>query len=118
MNDEHQQRSRLIADLFHDDWANGPAGDLARAAAAHARRRRSLRRIVATTGATIGAAAALALALLYRPAAPRPATLSVRPAAAAYETISDDELLALLSDRPLLARQNDDGTRSLALLPN
>jgi hypothetical protein len=112
MNEKPDSRTRLLADLFHENWAEGPPATAALRAAASARRRRARQRLFLTTGAM---AAVLALALT-RPAS-KPA---VRPAAAAraaaYEIISDDELLADVSDRPLFATRASDGAREIVVL--
>ena len=116
MNDEHAPRAKLVAELFHQDWATGPAAGYALAAAALARRRRFIRRVLTTAGAATGVAAALVFVFLHHPVVPKPATIVVRPALPAYEIISDDELLGRLNDRPLLVVQRETGPTEFVLL--
>ncbi len=105
MNEKPDFRTRLIADLFHDDWAEGPAAAAALRAAGCARRRRARQRLLVTVGSVAGMAAVLLLTLVHpgsRPA--RVHAASPTAPASAYQVISDDELLADVSDRPLLSR--------------
>jgi hypothetical protein len=113
MNDQPDRRTKLLAELFHEDWATGPLSDLARIGAAHARRRRRIRRSLAITGST--AALAIAGTLAYFRLAPVKPGAAAKPSPA-YEIISDDELLALLRDRPLLVIPQPDGTRRFVVL--
>jgi hypothetical protein len=143
MTDPHEPSARdrdaLLADAFHPNWASGAPLEFARAAAKAARQRRAARRSVA------GFAAAAALLLLAL-AVSRPGSSASRPArtitetppsesgeaeAAAsasarvpasgtrgYEIISDEELLAQVRDRTLLAVTRADGRRAIVVLPN
>jgi len=113
MNNPREQTDKLLAELFHEDWSNGPAADFARGAAAHARRRR-LRSITAA-GVTTGLAAILAFILMHQPRPPHLVGSAVRPIAA-YEILSDAELLTQLRDRPLLIVQRENGTNEFVLL--
>lgn len=117
MNKQDDQESRLLAETFQTDWETGPTAGYARAAAAYARRRHRFRSALVAAGTTAGLAAVLAFALLHRPAPLRLAP-AVAKAAPAYEIISDDELLAQLHDRPLLAMRQANGTRKFVLLEN
>ena len=118
MNDKNDPRARLVAETFHDDWSEGPASEFALRAAAHARTQRFLRRAFATGGAFVAVATGLFFTTIRRPAAP-PAVSSVavvtKPAAA-YEIISDDELIRLLRDRPLLILPQERADRRFVLL--
>lgn len=135
MTDRPDQRARLLAETFHEDWAAGPAAAFARAAAGRARARRRLR----TTASAAGVAALLAVfAFVLNPsrapaplAAPRVAANRAEPAppasvkhpepastARGYEIISDEQLLAQLRDRPLLVVQRPNGSRQITLLEN
>lgn len=113
MNNQPDRRTKLLAELFHEDWATGRLSDLARVAAAHARRRRRIRRslIVAGTAAAI----AIASLLPYFRSTPVKSAVFAKPSLA-YEIISDDELLTLLHDRPLLVIPEQDGTRRFVVL--
>src|SRR5436190_12267100 len=116
MSNRHNKDAKLLAGVFHDDWAHGPAASFARAAAAHARRRRVMQRVLATSAATV--VVVLSALIVSRSAKPTPrrpsseAISSVR----GYEIISDDELLSQLHDRPVLAVKRADGTQQIVLL--
>ncbi len=115
MNDRRDHDdARLIAGAFHGDWANGPAAEFARAAAAHARRRRAVRRTLAGLGTATVLAAAFFVSRQLRPT--MPATPAIATAKVAYEIISDDELIAQLHDRPLLVVKKDSGAKEIHLL--
>ncbi len=114
MNEPRDRRAKLVAELFHENWAGGPVSDFARIAAAHARRRRRLRQSLVAASAVTGFAALIAVALFHRPPV---APIAVPPRAApAYEIISDDELLAHLRDRPLLVLRKENGGREFVVL--
>ena len=119
MNKKHEQSEKLLAETFHDDWAEGSAATFALQAAALARRRRRFRHAVVASSVVASMAAALLVSLHRRPVpAPAPmAPLSAAPAPA-YEIISDEELLAQLRDRPLLVLNKQDGGREFVLLGN
>ena len=115
MNDPHDRRAQLLAETLHGDWAGGPASAMARRAAALARRRRRLKH----TAVTLAAAVALAAVMLVGNRARWPLAAPRTPAAVVprgYEIISDDELVALLRDRPLLVLPQEDGSKKLVLL--
>lgn len=116
MNKKPDQREQLLAELFHSDWAEGPAGNFARLAAAQARRQRLVRRGLAGA-CTAAVVAFLLLASVHRPG-PAQNVAAPTKATAGYEIISDDELLARLHDRPLLAVRQENGTRKFVLLEN
>jgi hypothetical protein len=115
MNDKGNQRTKLIAELFHGEWSDGTAAEYARKAASLARTRRARRRTVWTTVAGMAAAGLF----VWTHPAPKN-TLSPPPTARtpAYEVISDDELLADLHDRPLLVLRNKNGDRQFVMLSN
>lgn len=110
-----EERSKLVADAFHEDWASGPASALAQRAAAYARRRRRMRRTVATLGATGAIAAAVLITFIQssRTRVAPPVSATPRPA---YEIISDEQLLSELRDRPLLVLPQKNGAREIVLL--
>lgn len=69
--------------------------------------------MAAGTGAGMGAMRALALTRTApKPAVRRDATVR----SPGYEIISDDELLADISDRPLFATRASDGVRKIEVL--
>ena len=115
MNDRSDERTRLLAETLHGEWADGPAAAMARRAAVHARRRRTLRR--AATAAAIAATVVAVFLFAQRPAAPLPATPGT-VAKASYEIISDDELLTALHDQPLLVLPQENGAKKIVLLEN
>ena len=117
MNNRDDKNAKLLAETFHDDWSAGPASGFARAAAAHARRRRQVRR---TLSAVTAGAALVAVVLLTRhqvtPPAPSAPRISPPAVTRAYEVISDGELLALVRDQPLLSVTKPDGTHEIVVL--
>jgi hypothetical protein len=113
MIEKPDQRTSLLAEAFHENWNDGPIALYARQAAAHARQRRRWRHGL-LAGATAGVVAALMMMSVHRIVPVRIAG-PLKPAPA-YEIISDEELLALLHDRPLLVVQKENGTRELVLL--
>lgn len=120
MNKKREQREKLLAETFHDDWVEGPAATFALQAAALARRRRRMRHAVVASGIAASVAIALLFSLHHRPA---PASAPLTPAqvavsAPAYEIISDEELIAQLRDQPLLVLNKKDGGREFVLLGN
>ncbi len=120
MNDSSDPRTKLLVEALHGDWADGPAAAMARRAAAHARQRRAAGRTLATLGAVATLVAAILVAQSRRTPAPAPiATHPLPPAVAThpgYEIISDDELVALLRDRPLLVLPEQNGEKKIVLL--
>jgi hypothetical protein len=114
MNNPPDDRTRLLAEMLHGDWTSGPAAEMARRAAAHARLRRTVRR----SAVAAGVVAAIAVTLFFSPRRPALAPASVVTTAAkpAYEIISDEELLATLRDRPLLVLPQENGTKKIVLL--
>ena len=115
MSKKHDQREKLLAELFCDDWAGGPAGGFARVAAAAARRRRHLRQTLLGASATV-IIAAIFVSTGVRHAGTVAATVTPPKSAPAYEILSDDELLVALRDRPLLVVRRENGTREFVLL--
>ena len=114
MHNEDQE-SKLLAETFHGDWEAGRTSELARRAAASARRHRRARRTLAASTA----AALIALGLWLAQRAPRaalPASPEKTVVARGYEIISDEELLAQLRDRALLAVRKENGAREFVLL--
>lgn len=113
MNNRPDDRTRLLAETLHSDWAMGPAAAMAQRAAAYARRRRAMRSVVtATTLATI----VVALFFAARPPAPLPTTTVTAVTKPAYEIISDEEFLATMRDRPLLVLPQENGPKKFVLL--
>ena len=53
MNENLDPHTRLVTELFQEQWATGSASAFARKAAAHARRRRAVRRIMAGASAAM-----------------------------------------------------------------
>jgi hypothetical protein len=125
MNEKLDPRTRLLAEAFNDEWATGPASVFARRAAAHARRRRTLKQAL-----LIGSATTAGLVTLFFATRPR-LSLPVLPAvsslaqsapgtkvAPAFEIISDEQLIAELRGRPLLILpQEREGHRIVLLGP-
>ena len=116
MNDSPNRRTRLVADTLQDDWATGPAAAMAQRAAAYARRRRTLKRGSLTLIAAAAIAAAILITSRTRPPAAPPAAPVAQSAHAGYEIISDDELVTLLKDRPLLVLPQENGSKKIVLL--
>ncbi|MCX6956805.1 MAG: hypothetical protein NTV51_32165 [Verrucomicrobia bacterium] len=137
MSEKPDPRTRLVAETFADDWASGPAATFALRAAAHARRRRTVRLVA--LGGSLATAAIAAVFVVVRPSTSAPAVPSVSttplsptvPSAAApltlatplgskvspaFELISDDELFAELRGRPvLILPQEPEGRRIVVL---
>ncbi len=112
MSSHTPDHDRLLAETSLGDWTSGPTAQFARAAARSARRRHRLKRIVPATAA---ACVITAIAFFTHRTAPSPSpssasasAVTARPIqpAPAYEIISDTQLLALVTDRPLLVVQN------------
>ncbi len=117
MTEKPDFRTRLIADLFQGDWADGPAAAAALRAAAGARRRRARQRLLLTAGSVAGMAAVLLLTLAHPGSRPVRVRAAAPPtSASSYQVISDDELLADVSDRPLLALREQNGAREIVVL--
>lgn len=125
MNDSRDPRHRLLAETLQGDWNNGPAAAMARRAAASVRRGR--RRRAAASLALAAAAVFAAVLASRRPATPPAvethapgATVAASPATAkaTYEVISDDELLRLVHDRPLLVFPEENGAKKIVVLEN
>lgn len=118
MNDKNDPHARLVAETFHDDWSEGPASEFALSAAAHARTRRTQRR-----SAVAGVALAMIASVLFffarqhhhAPALAAPLASTVK-SVPAYEIISDDELITLLRNRPLLILPQERADRRFVLL--
>ncbi|MBI4623548.1 MAG: hypothetical protein HY736_10070 [Verrucomicrobia bacterium] len=117
MNDSRDPRAKLLAETLQGDWANGPVSAMARRAAAHARQHRRVRHRLAAAGATVGLALVLFL-FAPRTSAPPPHVRAPEPVplARGYDIISDDELVALLRDRPLLVLPQENGAKTIVLL--
>lgn len=99
-------KERLLTDLLDD----GDGATFARAAAAHARRRRAVRH------ASLGLAAVALMAavvFVYRPEA-APAQAATR--APAYEIISDQELLAQLKDERVMVLKDQNRITGVVFL--
>jgi len=115
MNEKPDFRTRLVADLFQGDWSQGPAAAASREAAAWVRRRRARQRFLLSAGAAAGMAAVLLLALAHPEGKPSRAPVAPRRTPA-YQVISDEELLADVSDRPLLALREPGGASRIVVL--
>jgi hypothetical protein len=120
MNKPGDKNAKLLAETFHGEWTSGAPADLARAAAAHARRRRSVRQALMTATAGV-ALVAVGLTVWPKSAVlPAPATMATTKLTAVatrgYEIISDDELLARLVDQPLLVVKRANGTKEITLI--
>ena len=118
MNDPHRDEARLIADIFHDDWDGGAPAQLARVAAAQARKRTRARRAL-VAGAASAAVLALAVVAFFprqRPAAPVAPSPHAPKSTRGYEIASDAELLAALSDRAVVMVKRRDGTNEFVLI--
>lgn len=123
-------RAHLVAETFHADWTTGPAAVFARRAAAHARTRRIVRRIVLAGSAAAALALAFSISTHRTPTASRPAPavstavplsataprISLAQKTPAYEIISDTEFETLLRDRPLLILPREPEGRRIVLL--
>lgn len=107
MND----RERLLAESI----AGHDGGPFARIAAAHARRRRMLRRS-AVTGAGALALAAGFLSFHAPPAASPPASVQNVSRAQAVEILSDEELLRELRGLPVLVLRDASGITGVVFL--
>lgn len=119
MTEKPDPRTRLVAEVFNDDWVTGSASVFALRAAAHARRRRTMRHALAAGSAAAMAIAAILFFARVPVSPPRPAASSAAPVAAgspAFEIISDEELVAALRDRPLLVLPQESGAKRFVLL--
>lgn len=115
MNSQQREREKMLAEAFHGEWSHGPSAQFAQRAAAAARRREGDRAMLLAAGAAAGIAATL-LFSFRQTEAMRPSSATVPPAAASYEVISDAELLAKLTDRPLLVIRPGDRAAEFLLL--
>ncbi len=119
MTENPDPRARLVAETFNDDWNTGPGSTFARHAAAHARRRRAMRRALAAGGALSVAFAVVVFSARFRVPPNRPDVSNDLPLASvspAFEIISDDELMIALRNRPLLVLPQETGARKFVLL--
>lgn len=108
----HRPDPRELAELLHDDWADGKTGGYALAAAGAVRRRHRIGIATSTLG---GAALAVAVALALRSPAPQRMNSPVHPETS-VETISDAELLRELRGQPVLVVPRSDGSLNITLL--
>jgi len=115
VNESRDPRTKLLAETLHGDWADGPAATMALRAAAHARRRRAVRGATAALGVAAMVAVFVFAFATRRPRPPLAPTVAA-PAKPGYEIISDDELIALLKDRPLLVLPQENGAKRIVLL--
>lgn len=111
MKNDPELKERLLADTFAQDWNDGPAAELVRAAASAVRRRRRRPAMIVLTVASF----ALAIGMFFPPGKPGRAANPPgrRPA---YELASDEELLAHLKVQPTLLIKHADGTVELRFL--
>lgn len=127
MNEKPDPRTQLVAETFHDDWATGPAAAFAQRAAAHARRRRTVRRTALATASL--AVVMLALFTVTRPRLPAPpasaapashtmATAKSAPArkTPAFEIISDEQLMEELRNHSVLILPQPDAAPRIVVL--
>jgi hypothetical protein len=120
MSKHEDNESKLLADVFHDDWQNGPAGGFARRAAARARCQSRVRHALPVAAAC---ALAVAIGLIVKrehpaPSLPDEGGVQQKISGRGYDVISDEELLTQLRDRPLLVVRKENGTREFVLLAN
>jgi hypothetical protein len=114
MADHKDPRTKLLAEVLHDDWTHGTAAHFPREAAAYARRRRSLRRGAL---ALAGIATLFAITLVsVRREIPPARNLPIPKTERAYEIISDEEFMRVLRDRPLLILPDSKGALQFVVL--
>jgi hypothetical protein len=126
MKRQHADDEALLVDTFASDWNTGRPAALARQAAAGVRRRRTARRALTIASLFIILAAVGIMTRRSHISAPAervPALVASAPVPAAvplplrgYEIISDDELLAVVRDLPVLAVRQPDGQRRVVVL--
>jgi alpha-beta hydrolase superfamily lysophospholipase len=106
------KREHLITESLGD----GNGANFARAAAAHIRRRRATKQ--AGLAASLGGALAAAFVLTGGPETPDPTgPIASAPAATPIlEILSDQELLALFKDQPVLVLKDETGITGVILL--
>lgn len=118
MNNKRSEReAELIADLFHEDWAEGKMAGYARRAAAGTRRRRILKNSLAAT-ALVALCALFLYPLVRQRSSPPEGKTSARfiPLQRDFEIISTEELLSQLRDRPLLVIDEGQNQKRVILL--
>jgi hypothetical protein len=111
MKNDPERKERLLADVFAQDWNDGPAAELVRTAAAAVRRRRRRPALIALGVASF----ALAIGVLSPLRKPGRGT-NLPEQRPAYELASDEELLAHLKVQPTLLIKHADGTAELRFL--
>jgi hypothetical protein len=119
MNKHHDDRSKLLAETFLNDWTEGAPAHFAHAAAAHARFRRRVRRATALAAAIVVVAAIAFVVTPHERTPPTPvaaANVAPKPAPRGYEIISDEELLNQLRDRPLFVVKTQSGHNQVVVL--
>lgn len=118
MNNRDDKRTKLLVETFHDEWETGAPAQFARTAARAARRRLIMERSL-RGGSVLAVLTIAAWFSREKPAAPRAADELAAPSqpTRSYEILSDDELLAQVRDRPLLAVRRADGTREIIVFP-
>lgn len=102
--------------LLKDTLGDNEGASFARAAAAHARRRRAGKQ----AGLAVGVSCALAGAFVVtRPPTAQPSPVAIaQPPAPMFEIISDQELLAQLKDQPVLILKDQTGITDVVFLAN
>ena len=119
MNDPRDHDSRLIADALNDDWDKGAPAQFARAAAAHARKRRRTKQAVLASTASAGVVVAAFVMLTSpsrTPAISTPVASHQAKAVRGYEIISDAQLLAELRDRSVVMVRQGNGRNDFVLV--
>ena len=115
MSKHRDQRQKMLADTLDGDWCSGPTAQIAASAAAHARRRRTARRVVGTltSAAMLGVVAFLGLRM-QAPQKDPPSPAAEAVTARGYTVISDQELID--SAAPLLILPDEMGGKRIVLL--
>jgi hypothetical protein len=116
MNNRNDQHAKLLAETFQGDWETGQSAAFARVAAKAVRRRQLARSSLRVGGAIVAIGAAMFVAREKSLPSPRIQPPQAVAQDRGYEIISDEELLAQVRDRPLLALKKANGTREIVVL--
>ncbi|HLP03610.1 MAG TPA: hypothetical protein VK163_16400 [Opitutaceae bacterium] len=117
-NRDNHELDRLVAELFHEDWAAGPLAAAARESARRVRRQRRVR------AGALGAVALAAITAVFWGSRPAPDGHSTREFAAAPEAaaaspceiISDAQLEAALRGHRVLLTRDARGFNAVEFL--